>query len=156
MEIITAHYSSALGKLFLAADSEGLTGLWMDGPNRPDLPEQPGSCAALAQAKHWLDIYFSGQVPDFLPPLHLVGTPFQRQVWNLLLDIPYGQTLTYGQLARALGPRMSAQAVGGAVGRNPVSIIVPCHRVLGVNGRLTGYAWGLPRKEALLRLERIL
>ena len=100
----------------------------------------------------WLDCYFSGHCPDFLPPLALQGTPFQRRVWRALMDIPYGATTTYGALARSVGCR-SAQAVGQAVGRNPVAIIVPCHRVVGSDGTLTGYAYGLERKEYLLKLE---
>ena len=100
----------------------------------------------------WLDCYFSGHCPDFLPPLALQGSPFQRRVWQALMDIPYGATVTYGALALRVGCR-SAQAVGQAVGRNPVAIIVPCHRVVGGDGSLTGYAYGLERKEYLLRLE---
>ena len=103
-------------------------------------------------ACRWLDCYFSGHCPDFLPPLALQGTPFQRRVWRALMDIPYGATTTYGALARSVGCR-SAQAVGQAVGRNPVAIIVPCHRVVGSDGTLTGYAYGLERKEYLLKLE---
>ena len=104
------------------------------------------------EVRRWLDIYFSGHEPDFMPPLSLTGTAFQQRVWKELLTIPYGQTVTYGELARRLGCR-SAQAVGGAVGRNPISIIVPCHRVIGANGNLTGYAGGLDKKRALLTLE---
>ena len=100
----------------------------------------------------WLDLYFSGRKPDFLPPIKLIGTPFQRRVWQALMDIPYGTTTTYGALARRVGCR-SAQAVGQAVGHNPVAIIVPCHRVIGSDGSLTGYAYGMERKEYLLRLE---
>lgn len=105
--------------------------------------------------KRWLDIYFSGHEPDFTPPLHPVGSPFRQAVWQLLLEIPYGQTTTYGALAKRLNAgRMSAQAVGGAVGHNPISIIVPCHRVVGANGSLTGYAGGLERKIKLLEIEK--
>ena len=110
------------------------------------------------QARCWLDCYFSGREPDFTPPLHLKGTPFRMAVWKLLLDIPYGTTMTYSAIAQALArqsgrSRMSAQAVGGAVGHNPVSIIVPCHRVVGTQGSLTGYAGGMEKKISLLRLE---
>ena len=107
--------------------------------------------ALFAASARWLDLYFSGEIPDFTPPLHLLGTPFQLRVWALLQDIPYGETVTYGGLAAAL--HSSARVVGGAVGRNPVSVIVPCHRVLGAGGALTGYAGGLSRKTALLALE---
>lgn len=113
----------------------------------------------LAEAKRWLDVYFSGKVPDFTPPLHPVGSAFRRSVWEILLQIPYGQTTTYGEIARQLAekqglPRMSAQAVGGAVGHNEISIIIPCHRVVGTSGSLTGYAGGISKKEKLLELER--
>ena len=114
---------------------------------------------ALADAAHWLDVYFSGHEPDFTPPLHPAGTPFQRTVWALLGQIPYGETTTYGALAQTLAARgglasMSAQAVGGAVGHNPISLMIPCHRVVGTNGSLTGYGGGIARKVKLLELER--
>lgn len=112
---------------------------------------------ALDAACRWLDVYFSGQEPDFTPKLHLVGSDFRQAVWALLRKIPYGQTTTYGalagQLAEQSGKRVSAQAVGGAVGHNPVSLIVPCHRVVGSDGSLTGYAGGVEKKMRLLTLE---
>ncbi len=112
----------------------------------------------LAQTRQWLDIYFSGREPEFQVPLHVTGTEFQHKVWKLLCAIPYGQTITYSAIARQIAAtdgaeRVSAQAVGGAVGHNPVSIIIPCHRVMGSNGSLTGYAGGLEKKAALLKLE---
>jgi len=144
-------------------------------------------CPTLAQTRRWLDIYFRGQVPDFTPPLQLIGTPFRQAVWQLLLQIPYGQTTTYGALAKTLAEQktlsiatstadqrssmsqnkhsgmsqnkrsgMSAQAVGGAVGHNPIGLIIPCHRVIGTNGALTGYAAGLDRKQWLLQHEKAL
>ena len=108
--------------------------------------------------KRWLDIYFQGEAPDFTPPLRLAGTPFRKVVWEILLTIPYGQTMTYGEIASKIAEqkgieRMSAQAVGNAVGHNPIGIIVPCHRVVGSDGKLTGYAGGMERKKALLALE---
>ena len=106
----------------------------------------------LTEAKHWLSLYFSGKEPDFLPSLHPQGSSFRQAVWNVLLTIPRGQTMTYGEIARRLNVR-SAQAVGGAVGHNPISILIPCHRVVGSDGSLTGYAGGLARKEWLLHLE---
>ena len=114
----------------------------------------------LLDAKHWLDAYFSGQEPDFTPPLHPIGSSFRQEVWELLLQIPYGQTTTYGALAKQLAekhglPRMSAQAVGGAVGHNEISIIIPCHRVVGTSGSLTGYAGGIDKKVKLLTLEKV-
>lgn len=112
-----------------------------------------------AEAKRWLDIYFSGKEPDFSVPLHFTGTEFQNEVWELLLAIPYGQTTTYGELARRIAGKrgvkhMSAQAVGGAIGHNNISVIVPCHRVVGTNGSLTGYAGGIDKKVKLLELEK--
>ncbi len=158
----TSTYESPLGKILLAADDEGLTGLWFDKEKYYALnlaPEhEEKETPALKETKRWLDVYFSGKEPDFLPPIHMIGTSFQRDVWNILLTIPYGKTTTYGaisqQLAKQRGlTRMSAQAVGGAVGHNEISIIVPCHRVVGKNGSLTGYAGGIDKKTYLLKLE---
>ena len=162
--VYTCTYKSGLGDILLAADEVGLTGLWFVGQKyfANTLPEERISqeTPVLKQAKHWLDIYFSGKEPEFTPPLHPTGSAFRQQVWQILLQIPYGQTLTYGEIARRLAekqnvPHMSAQAVGGAVGHNEVSIIIPCHRVVGVgtNGNLTGYAGGIDKKIALLTLE---
>ncbi len=156
-------YLSPLGTIVLAADDIGLTGLWFEGQKHferglaPDAT--PLDVPVLQEAKSWLTLYFSGEIPDFIPPLHLIGTPFQVEIWRLLLTIPYGQTLTYRAIARAYAQRaglssMSAQAVGNAVGKNPISILVPCHRVVGAKGQLTGYAGGLARKQALLKLEQ--
>lgn len=152
----TCHYDSPLGQMLLAADQEGLTGAWFLGQKYfarglgSDAVEQ--ETPILTRATQWLDAYFGGQDPDFTPPLHLVGTDFQKAVWEALLHIPYGQTTTYGALAGRLGTG-AAQAVGGAVGRNPIAIIVPCHRVVGADGNLTGYAGGLAKKVFLLQLE---
>ena len=158
----TSVYSSELGDILLAADEIGLTGLWFFGqsyfadtlPTEQIAQETP----ILAQAREWLDEYFSGKEPDFTPTLHPIGSPFRQAVWKLLLQIPYGQTTTYGEIARQLEklqnrPHMSAQAVGCAVGHNGISIIIPCHRVVGTKGSLTGYAGGLDKKMALLELE---
>lgn len=158
----TSRYHSALGDILLAADEIGLTGLWFVGQNyfAEILPTEQieQETVILAQAKEWLDVYFSGKEPDFTPPLHPIGSPFRQAVWKLLLQIPYGQTTTYGEIARQMEklqnrPHMSAQAVGGAVGHNGISIIIPCHRVVGTKGSLTGYAGGLDKKIALLELE---
>ncbi len=154
------HYPSPLGEILLAADEEGLTGLWFEGQKYyPENPGEERDMPIFDQTKRWLDLYFSGRKPDFTPPLHLSGTPFQRPIWDLLLKIPYGETTTYGVLAYQVAMRrgidsMSAQAIGGAVGANPISIIVPCHRVLSASGDLTGYAGGLERKRYLLELEK--
>ena len=158
----TSVYSSELGDILLAADEIGLTGLWFFGqsyfadtlPTEQIAQETP----ILTQAREWLDEYFSGKEPDFTPTLHPIGSPFRQAVWKLLLQIPYGQTTTYGEIARQLEklqnrPHMSAQAVGGAVGHNGISIIIPCHRVVGTKGSLTGYAGGLDKKMALLEPE---
>lgn len=156
------HYDSPLGGILLAADESGITGLWFDGQKyfARDLPAEhvEQNTPALAEAKRWLDIYFTGGEPDFTPPLHPIGSGFRQAVWNILLQIPYGQTTTYGEIARQLAAkqglaRMSAQAIGGAVGHNEISIIIPCHRVVGTNGSLTGYAGGIDRKVKLLELE---
>lgn len=158
----TQHYDSPLGGILLAADEIGLTGLWFDGQKyfARDLSGEriEQETPVLAKTKRWLDVYFSGKVPDFTPPLHPVGSAFRRSVWEILLQIPYGQTTTYGEIARQLAekqglPRMSAQAVGGAVGHNEISIIIPCHRVVGTSGSLTGYAGGISKKEKLLEME---
>ena len=154
--IFISKYDSPLGMLTLASDGDALCGVWFDAQKHfaegvPG-PWTEKEVPVLAQTRHWLELYFSGQVPEDLPPLRPVGSEFAKAVWALLLTVPYGQTVTYGQLARQLGCR-SAQAVGGAVGRNPISILVPCHRVVGSNGSLTGYAGGLARKQALLALE---
>ena len=160
----TLHYDSPLGGILLAADEVGLTGLWFDGEkyfaDTLDPEHKAQETPILREAKRWLDVYFRGQEPDFTPPLHPIGSPFRQEVWALLLQIPYGQTTTYGALAKQLaeingGKRVSAQAVGGAVGHNPVSIIVPCHRVVGSDGSLTGYAGGIDKKAKLLTLEKI-
>ena len=157
------HYDSPLGGVLLAADEAGLTGLWFEGQKyfANELPAErvERETETLALAKRWLDIYFAGKEPDFMPPLHPVGSPFRRAVWELLLEIPYGQTATYGELSRRLAAKMgiahmSAQAVGGAVGHNGISIIIPCHRVVGTGGSLTGYAGGVDKKVKLLELER--
>lgn len=158
-----SHYSSPLGDILLAADSVGLTGLWFEGQKyfalNLDKEHEEKEILLFAEAKRWLDIYFSGKEPDFSVPLHFTGTEFQNEVWELLLAIPYGQTTTYGELAKRIAGKrgvkhMSAQAVGGAIGHNNISVIVPCHRVVGTNGSLTGYAGGIDKKVKLLELEK--
>ena len=160
--IYTCNYLSPLGNILLASDEIGLTGLWFEGQKyfANTLPDDRISqeTKILTEPKKWLDVYFSGKEPKFTPPLHPMGSTFRREVWKLLLEIPYGQTITYGEIAGKMAEiknvsRMSAQAVGGAVGHNEVSIIIPCHRVVGINGSLTGYAGGIDKKIALLQLE---
>ena len=160
--------NSPLGRVILTSDGEALTSLRFDGETCPaktpeQLPENQQPSRPLPifeETVRWLELYFSGREPDFTPALRLTGTPFQKEVWALLLTLPYGQTTTYSALAKRLAesrgvPRMSARAVGRAVGRNPVALIVPCHRVIGADGSLTGYAWGPDRKRRLLNLEQM-
>lgn len=165
--IYTCKYISPLGGISMASDGASLTGLWLDGqkyfsqtlPQNYETYEQK-DLLIFADTKRWLDIYFAGKKPDFTPALHLEGSPFRMAVWEILLQIPYGQTITYGEIAKKIAqkrglPSMSAQAVGGAVGHNPISIIVPCHRVVGTGGSLTGYAGGVDKKIKLLKLEGV-
>ena len=157
-------YASPLGGVTLASDGQALCGLRFDGQAHSFPAPAPGAereekdLPVFEETGRWLDVYFSGREPGFTPPLAPGGTPFQRAVWELLLTVPYGQTVAYGALAARLAAqlglaRMSAQAVGGAAGRNPISLIIPCHRVVGSDGSLRGYAGGLWRKRALLALE---
>ena len=160
----TAKYQSPVGEILLAADEIGLTGLWFDGEkfyaDSLDPEHEEKELPVFEAVRKWLDIYFSGKEPDFMPPVHMIGSPFRLDVWELLRQIPYGETVTYGELAKMVAEkrglsRMSAQAVGGAVGHNEISIIVPCHRVVGSDGSLTGYAGGVDKKERLLTLEGV-
>lgn len=159
----THPYVSPLGGITLASDGKALTGLWFDGQTyfgatlckehqEKDLP-------IFEQTRQWLDLYFGGEIPAFTPPLKPKATAFRKAVWEILLSVPYGRTITYGEIAGVVArqkglARMSAQAVGSAVGHNPISIIIPCHRVVGADGSLTGYAGGIAIKERLLRLEK--
>ena len=155
------HYDSPLGGMTMVSDGQALTALRFDRPGQSgdgsDVPWEMHRLPVFDDTCRWLDRYFSGKAPDFTPALALHGTPFRQAVWEILLTIPYGQTMSYGEIAARLAiPRMSAQAVGGAVGHNPVAIIVPCHRVIGADGSLTGYAAGLDTKRRLLQLEQII
>ena len=173
-------YHSPLGEMTMASDGRALTALFFQGQKYAEIDisdeentaddtaehseageraGEGGARAVFDRTLEWLDIYFAGRDPSFAPPLSIKGTPFQEAVWEILRKIPYGTVITYGEIARQIAGkrgvrRMSAQAVGGAVGRNPVAIIVPCHRVIGSDGSLTGYAGGLDRKEKLLKLEK--
>ena len=142
-------YQSAIGMLTLVSDGKSLTALDFgepkETPKHQDLP-------IFKETRHWLDFYFSGKKPNFTPPLNPQGTPFQQKVWQELFKIPYGQTTTYGTIAKHINCR-SAQAVGQAIHRNPIAIIIPCHRVIGADGSLTGYGGGLERKRGMLELE---
>lgn len=167
MAHFTAHYMSLLGDITMASDGTALVGLWLDGQKyfadvlldkvheeRPELP-------IFDETRRWLDIYFNGKQPNFTPPLKLITSDFRKRVCQILLEIPFGKTTTYGEIARRIAAErgqqsMSAQAVGGAVGHNPISIIIPCHRVIGADGSLTGYAGGIEKKIYLLRLEGVI
>lgn len=164
MPVITCQYQSPLGAMTLACEGDALVGAWFNGQRYfgAGLPEQAmeGETPVLAEAADWLDAYFAGKQPGHTPRLAYGSTPFRHAVSDAMLEIPYGQTLTYGELgnraAAMLGQaRTSARAVGGAVGHNPLSIFIPCHRVMGAHGYLTGYAGGIERKIALLRLEGV-
>ena len=158
-----AYVDSPMGGITLGSDGDRLTGLWFDGQKNfgSTLSEEAEekSLPVFEETERWLEIYFGGKQPDFTPPLAPQGTDFRKAVWEILLTIPYGETMTYGEIARFIAQKkeldnVSAQAVGGAVGHNPISIIIPCHRVVGTGGSLIGYAGGLERKQWLLQLER--
>ena len=158
----THQYLSPLGGITMASDGEYLTGLWFDGQkyfaDTLSVQHEEKDLDVFHQTDHWLDIYFSGKEPIYTPPLRMRGSEFRQEVWQILLTIPFGKTMTYGEIAKILADRrgantMSAQAVGGAVGHNPISLIIPCHRVIGTNGALTGYAGGLEKKAWLLDME---
>lgn len=157
-------YRSPVGDIMLACNERELVGLWLDGQKyfADTLPTdcEERETAVSEQTKKWLDVYFSGKAPDFTPPLCFAGiSPFRRRVWEIMLEIPFGHTSTYGKIAKQIavetGKKVSAQAVGGAVGHNAVSIIIPCHRVVGTGGSLTGYAGGIDKKIALLKIEGV-
>ena len=157
------YYDSPLGRILLKSDGEALTGLRFERQDphgemavRPDRAEK---LPVFTETDRWLDLYFSGKDPGFMPKIRLRGSDFRQAVWEILCTVPYGTTTTYGEIAERVAKqmhrsRMSAQAVGGAVGHNPVALIIPCHRVIGKDGRLTGYAGGLDRKKALLEIEK--
>ena len=153
----TAAYHSPLGEITLACDGRALTGLWFRGQTNYgstlDALHKEAPHPVLMQTAELLDRYFRGEHLRIRPPIHLRGTMFQRKVWMILQTVPYGETVSYGELAAALSPSCSPQAIGNALARNPISIIIPCHRVIGANGSLTGYAGGNERKRLLLMLE---
>ena len=156
-------YQSPLGRITLASDGQALTGLWFDNQKYFGTTlsgeDKKENLLIFEQAVRWLDIYFGGKEPEFTPPLSMKTTPFRKSVWEILLTIPFGQTMTYKEIAKQIAKkrgitRMSAQAVGGAVAHNSISLIIPCHRVVGTNGSLTGYAGGMDRKAQLLKMEK--
>lgn len=161
--VYTYHYNSPLGGITMACEGTALIGLWFDGQKyfadsiKGEYTEK--TLPVFEETVRWLDIYFSGKEPDFTPPLLMKTTPFRKAVWEVMLKIPYGKTMTYGEIADIIAEKngiakMSAQAVGGAVGHNSISLIIPCHRVVGTNGSLTGYAGGIDKKVELLKLEK--
>lgn len=162
--IVQTTFQSPLGKMIIAATDKGLAGTWFAGQRHlppqlvepyvwPTAPDHP----VLKQAVAQLTEYFAGTRTAFDLPLDLAyGTAFQQSVWQALLKIPQGGTASYGEVSQRIGKPAAVRAVGAAVGRNPISVIVPCHRVMGTNGALTGYAGGLDRKAALLALEGVL
>ena len=159
----TYHYTSPIGGITMASNGESLTGLWFDGQKyfastlsqrhmEKQLPVFDRTC-------EWLDLYFSGKSPDFIPPVFMYVSNFRRDVYEILMTIPFGETMTYKEVADLIAKKhriisMSAQAVGGAIAHNPISLVIPCHRVIGTNGKLTGYAGGLDKKEWLLNMEK--
>ncbi|MBQ7900662.1 MAG: methylated-DNA--[Clostridia bacterium] len=158
MKIYKTTYISPLGNIVLGSDGASLVGLWLEGQKYflgiYNEAEDNDSLEVFKATKRWLDEYFMGKNPEITMPLAPDGTEFQKKVWIELEKIPYGSTVTYGDIAKKLGTK-SSQAVGGAVGRNPISIIIPCHRVIGKDRTLTGYAGGVDKKLELLKLENL-
>ena len=160
---LTTHYQSPLGGITLASDGEALIGLWFDGQKYfadalAEQHEERDDLPVFDDTRRWLDTYFSGNAPDFTPKLLMRASDFRKRVWEIMLTIPFGRTMTYGDIARQIARErgistMSTQAVGGAVGHNSISLIIPCHRVVGANGSLTGYAGGIDKKLRLLQME---
>lgn len=164
MTIHTCRMDTPLGPATVSAKNNAIAGFWFIGqkyypPKEREWDEDP-DYPVFAHLRQWLDAYFAGKRPSLDFPLEPDGSPFRKAVWDILLAIPYGELTTYGAISRQMAtamalPSMSAQAVGGAVGHNPISLVIPCHRVVGTSGSLTGYAGGLDKKKALLRLEGI-
>ncbi len=156
----STNYLSPIGEMFFVSDGEAICGVWFCGQkhfmHNINETTQKDDLTIFKKLKKWFDDYFRGLNPEIDFKLKPQGSEFRQMVWQILSEIPYGKTLTYGEIASRISPTMSAQAVGGAVGHNPISILIPCHRVLGTNGKLTGYAGGLDRKVELLKLEKIL
>lgn len=158
------YFDSPLGGITMSSDGEALTGLWFDGQKYfgATLSDNPIEklLSVFELTDKWLKIYFGGEVPDFTPPLVIKTTRFRKSICEIMLSIPYGSTMTYGEIAKKAAEeqgilKMSSRAVGGAVGHNPISLIIPCHRVVGADGSLTGYAGGIDRKQKLLSLEKM-
>ena len=157
------YYHSPLGPIMMASDGEALSGLWFVGQKyfadgiEGEYTEK--SLPIFDEVIRWLDIYFKGHEPGFTPLILMKTTSFRKAVWEVMLTIPYGKTMTYGEIANVIAKKrniskMSSQAVGGAVSHNSISLIIPCHRVVGADGSLTGYAGGIDKKRQLLELEK--
>ena len=144
-------FATPIGPLTLHARDGALTGVWME--DDPELAERRDDSPPLGEARRQLEAYFAGELREFDLPLAPSGSAFQLRVWEELRAIPYGETISYGELARRVGDPSAARAVGLANGRNPLPVIVPCHRVIGADGSLTGFGGGLDRKRRLLELE---
>lgn len=156
----STNYSSPLGDLLIVSDGEAICGVWFCGQKHflssiDDEIIENDDLSIFYDVKKWFDEYFDGSNPEITFKLKPAGSEFRLKVWKILSEIPYGETLTYGEIASKMSGSMSAQAVGGAVGHNPISILIPCHRVLGADGKLTGYAGGIERKIELLKIEKI-
>lgn len=163
--IYTHNYQSPLGEIVIASNDTAITGLWLVGQRHFDIEVEgcitDKDLPIFDEVSRWLDIYFTGNNPGEIPAVRMNGTPFQLEVWQILQAVPYGKLITYREIAELIAKKrgitkMSARAVGNAVGRNPVSILVPCHRVVGSSGKMTGYAGGIERKVKLLKLENAL
>ncbi len=156
----STNYESPLGEMLIVSDGEAICGVWFYGQKHFKSTVigktiHDDGLSIFKKAKQWFEDYFNGKNPQINFQLKPEGSKFRQKVWKILSEIPYGETLTYGEIASQISPNMSAQAVGGAVGRNPISILIPCHRVLGSDGKLTGYAAGLDKKIELLKIENI-
>ena len=149
------YYTSPIGDLYLISDGEYLTELSFKNIKENSISLKQEHLKIFEKTKMWLDIYFKGENPFFIPEIKPEGTKFQLQVWEILNTIKYGQTMTYGEIAKKFSNKMSSQAIGAAVSKNRIPIIIPCHRVLGKNSKLTGYFGGLWRKAKLLDIEGI-
>ncbi len=157
--MLSTHVPSPVGPLLLVASDSHLRAIWFSTPRHPlprDIALHEGDNDVLRETRAQLDDYFSGTRRAFDLPLHPVGTAFQCEVWSMLERIPYGETWSYGDVARGIGRPTAVRAVGAANGRNPIPIVIPCHRVIGADGSLIGFGGGLPTKQFLLELEGIL
>ena len=155
------NYSSPIGEMVIISDGDAINRVSFINQRYfkstiSDEISKDEDLEIISKAKSYLDDYFNGLNPQVDFKLNPHGTDFRLNVWKILSEIPYGETTTYGEIARRISPTMAAQAVGGAVGANPIAIIIPCHRVIGKNGDLTGYAAGLDKKLELLKLEGVL